>query len=366
MDLQLSIFLTKERQEAERAAEAERQAIEQAAEEQRQAEREAETAKRQAAAERERERAELQIRQQNAKTLIGIISKDVECKLVYTCGIYRITVSIVNRSSEILSEVDFGWAFLSPQDPLCPSSYQTKHRAAVSLRPADTATLSMDGYDGPSVEATFRYCIAVTGVEITPDANLSIGELQKRVLSSISAKNYSDEMKWCRLAATKGDVFCFGEIGRLYMLGQGVAQNYAEAMRWLRMAADKGNAVAQDDLGRIYAKGLGVARDYAEAMHWLRMAADQGDAYAQGAIGYLYMNGEGVPQNYAEAMRWFRMAADKGDPVAQYDIGVMTALGKGITKDCATAKQWFNKAAAAGNQPARAYLQNGAGGACQW
>ena len=230
----------------------------------------------------------------------------------------------------------------------------------------------------------------------------SVTELLERARKAYADKNYSEAMRWYRMAADQGDAAAQVNVGSLYANGWGVPQNYPEAMQWFRKAADQRNASAQNDVGGLFANGRGVARDYSEAMRWFQMAAGQGYAAAQDNIGALYENGSGVSQDYAEAMRWFRMAAAQGFAVAQNKIGVlyqrgwgvsqdfgeamrwyqlaatqgyapgqvnigrMIARGWGVGKDCTAAKQWFEKAAAAGDEVARGNLRTGAEGACPW
>lgn len=130
-------------------------------------------------------------------------------------------------------------------------------------------------------------------------------------------ENYTEAMRWYRMAADRGNAQAQVAIGDLYGEGQGVPQNYSEALRWYRLAANQGNREAQNDIGMFYLSGWGVPKDYAEAMRWLRKAADQGNEVAQRNIGVLYLQGLGVTQDRAEAIRWFRKAADKGDEDAK-------------------------------------------------
>jgi len=101
-------------------------------------------------------------------------------------------------------------------------------------------------------------------------------------------------------------------LGELYAEGKGVPQDYTEAMKWYRLAADQGDAWAQSNLGWMYRKGQGVPQDYAEAVEWYRLAADEWDTSAQFNLGSMYEKGKGVPQDYAEAAKWYRLAADQG------------------------------------------------------
>jgi uncharacterized protein len=51
----------------------------------------------------------------------------------------------------------------------------------------------------------------------------------------------------------------------MYGEGRGVPQDYSEAIKWFRLAAEQGNAKAQFHLGVMYANGQGVTQDYAAA-----------------------------------------------------------------------------------------------------
>jgi hypothetical protein len=54
----------------------------------------------------------------------------------------------------------------------------------------------------------------------------------------------------------------------MYLKGEGAPQNYTEAMRWYRLAADQGRAEAREKIGYLYSRGLGVSKDCAAATKW--------------------------------------------------------------------------------------------------
>lgn len=109
--------------------------------------------------------------------------------------------------------------------------------------------------------------------------------------------------------ALQGDVNAQYNWGLMYAQGQGEPQNYTEAMKWWRIAAARGHAEAQYNLGLIYWNGEGVQQDYAEALKWFRLVAVQGYTAAQYNLGVMYRNGQGVPQDYVQAHKWFNLAA---------------------------------------------------------
>ena len=49
-------------------------------------------------------------------------------------------------------------------------------------------------------------------------------------------------------------------------------QDYSEAVKWYRMAAEQGDAMAQFSLGVMYYKGQGVPEDYVQAHMWVNLA----------------------------------------------------------------------------------------------
>jgi hypothetical protein len=53
--------------------------------------------------------------------------------------------------------------------------------------------------------------------------------------------------------------------------------NYSEAVRWERLAAEQGNLHAQTDLAYLYETGKGVPLDYIAAYIWYSRAIAAGD-----------------------------------------------------------------------------------------
>jgi TPR repeat protein len=97
-----------------------------------------------------------------------------------------------------------------------------------------------------------------------------------------------------------------------YEGGKGLAQDYTEAVKWYRLAANKGEAAAQASLGGMYQSGYGVQQDYREALRWYRLAVDQGDPNALASMGFLYEWGNGVLQDNVQAHMWYNLAAANG------------------------------------------------------
>jgi TPR repeat protein len=167
------------------------------------------------------------------------------------------------------------------------------------------------------------------------------------------------ELESLMLKAEQGDADAQYNLGKMFYDGHGLDKNYTEAMKWYRLAAAQGNAKAQFNLGGMLERGQGViAQDRAEAMKWYRLAAEQGNADAQLTMGNMFYDGHGVAQDYKEAMKWYRLAAEQGDARAQVRLGAMFMNGYGVEKNDTEAMRWYHLAAEQNNQHAKRFLQD--------
>ncbi len=96
----------------------------------------------------------------------------------------------------------------------------------------------------------------------------------------------------------------------MYAKGQGVPQDYTEAVKWYRLAVEQGDAVAQANLGLMYAKGQGVAQNDIQAYMWETLAAAQGNENA--SKGLEILEKQMTPDQIAEAQRLAREWKPKG------------------------------------------------------
>ncbi len=124
-------------------------------------------------------------------------------------------------------------------------------------------------------------------------------------------QDYTEAVKWYKLAAEQGDKFAQENLGWFYEYGRGVEQDKSEAVKWYRLAAEQGYADAVNSVIRL------TEQDDAEAARLYRLAAEQGSDWAQFNLGVCYENGEGVERNRDEAVKWFRLAAEQGDTLAK-------------------------------------------------
>ena len=82
-----------------------------------------------------------------------------------------------------------------------------------------------------------------------------------------------DSLQALKEQAVQGDAKVQYDLGVRYHKGQGVPQEYTEALKWYRLAAAQGLAGAQYNLGAMYANGQGVRRDDVQTYQWFYLAA---------------------------------------------------------------------------------------------
>ena len=101
------------------------------------------------------------------------------------------------------------------------------------------------------------------------------------LLISLTDMSYSqDRFDEIKRLAEKGDVVAQMNLGNKYYVGEGIPQNFTEAVKWYRMAARQGNAVAQNNIGMMYSIGSGLPKNFIRAFVWASVAAAQGNEQA--------------------------------------------------------------------------------------
>lgn len=168
-----------------------------------------------------------------------------------------------------------------------------------------------------------------------------------------------------RERAEAGDPEAQTVLGVLYTTGAtnyGIAQDFTEGIRWYRLAADQGEVTAQYNLGLSYQEGTGVEQNLATAFDWFERAADQGDPKAQYETGLAYFTGEGTKQNYKRARKWYERAAKQGHAGAQHNLGLIYLEGIGTSRRDILGLAWMYVAATQTDTPsgrlAQAFVEN--------
>src|SRR5581483_12000808 len=93
-------------------------------------------------------------------------------------------------------------------------------------------------------------------------------------------------LKWLTKAAELGVAPAQIELGDRYVDGipDVLQPNYSEAMKWYRMAADKNDPTGLYEVGKLYEEGKGVPASTTEAKAWYQKALKAGSPEARNAL----------------------------------------------------------------------------------
>ena len=171
-----------------------------------------------------------------------------------------------------------------------------------------------------------------------------------------------------QLSTTKAEVERWYRLGQSYYDGDGVPEDYSEAVKWFRLAAERGHALAQYYFGICCHHARGVPEDYVEAIKWYRKAGTQGinahtnlavcyvwekralpadtEAKTQIGLGDRHIYGYDVPQDDAKAIRCYLKAVKLGDNTGLYNLAFRYSEPlHAFQSDFAESYKWFKIAA---------------------
>ena len=160
-----------------------------------------------------------------------------------------------------------------------------------------------------------------------------------------------------RAAANKGSSFSQFSLGVRYFnggkTGSCVGNNYTESMKWFRMADRNGKARAANYIGTMYRKGWGVPKDVKEAERWFRKGSDSGDLEATANLGELYFQDQ---KKYSEAFKLFQKAAAGGKGKGKFNLGLSYYGGFGVKQDFREAERLLLSSTQTYKHPGANYL----------
>ncbi len=163
-------------------------------------------------------------------------------------------------------------------------------------------------------------------------------------------EQWTDALKWFKLAAEKGNSNAMNSLGYMYHNGEGMDPNEAEALNWYRKAVFKGNTNAMIALGIIY-----LNNDlYLEAENSFKLAAEKKYPDGYEMLGYFYYSRE----QYADALPWLNKAVEKDMPMATFYLAEAYEEGNGLPENIEKAKELYKKAVKLGYKDAAKKLSN--------
>ena len=108
---------------------------------------------------------------------------------------------------------------------------------------------------------------------LTIFANGILDMCMKGLLSNIADIVFKPGFNATEKGAKRGEALAQFNLGLMYYKGRVAAQDYTEAVKWWRLAAGQGFAEALNNLGMMYGNGDGVQQDNMEAYKWFDLAA---------------------------------------------------------------------------------------------
>ncbi len=109
----------------------------------------------------------------------------------------------------------------------------------------------------------------------------------RKAIDAYKNKDYKTSYNLILPLAKKGFAQAQYNLGVMHGNGKGVAKDYSEAIKWWKLAADQGNDKAQYSLGLMYEKGKGVKQNLKTAKKWFQFASNQGLAKAKKKLNSL-------------------------------------------------------------------------------
>ena len=151
--------------------------------------------------------------------------------------------------------------------------------------------------------------------------------------------------------ANAGDADARSRMGDICRTGDDLTeQDYSEALRWYRLASEQGDRNAENNFGAMHQHGMGTAKDMTEAARWYRKAADRGLPSGQYNLAMFLINGEQTREDLREAAAWLRKAANQGHIASIAQLGTLYQLGGGVERLICNAAEYHVIAALAGDE----------------
>lgn len=190
-------------------------------------------------------------------------------------------------------------------------------------------------------------------------AQFLLGQLYHSGTGAV-AQNYAQALKYFHLAALQYDppppnpnggpvqitqahanrlnaaAQAAGQLGQMYLRGEGVDVDNATARRWFEKGAQHNEGTSLYGLGMMHLDGSGgFPRDIKRAYQLFLKAAEHNNANAQANLGELYLR-QGKKE-YTNALKYFTLASRQGHLLAMFRLGDMYLEGQGTQSNCMVA-----------------------------
>ena len=110
---------------------------------------------------------------------------------------------------------------------------------------------------------------------------------------SLQKNNEQSKIELMKCAADSGDASAMVDLGKRYMIGDGVPPDFKKAAELFQCASDLGNAAGIYSLGECYYAGRGVEENGDKAFELFQRASDLGNVDGIRGLGTCYHKGKG-------------------------------------------------------------------------
>ena len=131
-------------------------------------------------------------------------------------------------------------------------------------------------------------------------------------------KDEAHALELIQSAAKNGYLRAINRLGDYYRKGYLVKKDVVEARRLFSQAADLGDPEAYGNLGVIYMMGEGgISRDEFKGLELFEKGAERGNAFCMFSLAKALESGSGTDANPKEAAKWYKKAAQAGHAKAR-------------------------------------------------
>lgn len=256
------------------------------------------------------------------------------------------------EAGDTAAQVDLADAMLSGKVPGSTPDQALKwleKAADAGFAPGQFALARLLSIGVPGVKVDFeraKFLASQAAEAAFPPAQTLYGTfLETEIDPKAREVDYSEPLKWYRLAAEKGEMEAKARLGLMLLNGTGVPAEPAKGRGMVAEAARAGNAMALNEIGVCLQKGLGGPQDETAAVGYFYAASEMGNIAALVNLGSCYEQGRGVPRNFDLAGSFYSKSAKAGHASGQFALGRLFEEGLGTPKNPVFAFVNYSRAA---------------------
>lgn len=221
--------------------------------------------------------------------------------------------------------------------PLAAADGDLKSRISAAMlagRCEDAKEMAIKANEFDLAEQVVRLCSPKAEVNRSGNVQtLNSGNDLKKANDLFNRKQYYEAYEIYNNLSESGDADSANQIGLMLQSGLGLPKDEKRALSYFKIAADRGSLWGYYNLGYLHLKGILVQRNYSESIRYFKYAADRNHAESQNYMGLIYANGYGVKKDLKVALNWYKIAASNGSSFARQNISGLIDIGAASEAD---------------------------------